>query len=267
MCASEVGRRRPSAGTARVERGRLGPGPHALRDARASASCATTRSSGGWRRDAPYAEWAGDGFSRLLVRRAPRGATRRPARAASWPTATRRRSWPWCSSPWPTTPTSRRSRWATTRRSPPLAGRPRPIAHYLRQRFAQVTNPPIDSLRERRVMSLRVLLGPRAPLLTEQRRRRPAARASTRSSSSPRRPCSTLRPRDQPVHDRHPVGHVRRSTTGPARPASRGRRDLPTGPRRGGRRRRHRDHRRRCRRGPAARRSRACWPAARCTSA
>ncbi len=46
---------------------------------------------------------------------------------------------------------------------PPLASRPRPIHHYLRQRFAQVTNPAIDHLRERLVMSLRTLLGPRAP--------------------------------------------------------------------------------------------------------
>ncbi len=50
---------------------------------------------------------------------------------------------------------------------PPLAGRPRPIHHYLRQRFAQVTNPPIDPLRERRVMSLDTVLGPRADLLSE----------------------------------------------------------------------------------------------------
>jgi glutamate synthase (ferredoxin) len=50
---------------------------------------------------------------------------------------------------------------------PHLAGRPRPLHHYLRQRFAQVTNPPIDSVRERRVMSLRTLLGPRQPILTE----------------------------------------------------------------------------------------------------
>ena len=48
---------------------------------------------------------------------------------------------------------------------PHLAGRPRPIHHYLRQRFAQVTNPPIDHLRERLVMSLRTLLGPRHPIL------------------------------------------------------------------------------------------------------
>ncbi|HEX2119392.1 MAG TPA: glutamate synthase large subunit [Acidimicrobiales bacterium] len=50
---------------------------------------------------------------------------------------------------------------------PHLAGRPRPIHHYLRQRFAQVTNPPIDHLRERLVMSLRTLLGPRHPILGE----------------------------------------------------------------------------------------------------
>ncbi len=50
---------------------------------------------------------------------------------------------------------------------PPLAGRPRPIHHYLRQRFAQVTNPAIDHLRERLVMSLRTLLGPRYPILSE----------------------------------------------------------------------------------------------------
>ena len=36
---------------------------------------------------------------------------------------------------------------------------------YLRQRFAQVTNPPIDSLRERSVMSLRVVLGARGTTL------------------------------------------------------------------------------------------------------
>jgi glutamate synthase domain-containing protein 2/glutamate synthase domain-containing protein 1/glutamate synthase domain-containing protein 3 len=50
---------------------------------------------------------------------------------------------------------------------PSLATRTRPIAHFLRQRFAQVTNPPIDPVRERRVMSLRTLLGPRAPLLLD----------------------------------------------------------------------------------------------------
>ncbi|MGC9974303.1 MAG: glutamate synthase large subunit, partial [Gaiellaceae bacterium] len=49
----------------------------------------------------------------------------------------------------------------------PLANRARPLPAYFKQRFAQVTNPPIDSLRERIVFSLKTLLGARAPLLTE----------------------------------------------------------------------------------------------------
>ena len=50
---------------------------------------------------------------------------------------------------------------------PPLAGRARPLYCYFRQRFAQVTNPPIDHLRERFTFSLATLLGGRAPLVVE----------------------------------------------------------------------------------------------------
>ncbi len=42
----------------------------------------------------------------------------------------------------------------------PLARSPRPVYNYLRQRFAQVTNPPIDSLRESCVVKLHTRLGP-----------------------------------------------------------------------------------------------------------
>jgi glutamate synthase (ferredoxin) len=51
---------------------------------------------------------------------------------------------------------------------PPLVAHGRPLFGFLKQRFAQVTNPPIDHLRERHVMSLRTRLGRRAPLLGEQ---------------------------------------------------------------------------------------------------
>ncbi len=50
----------------------------------------------------------------------------------------------------------------------PLANRARPLPAYFKQRFAQVTNPPLDHLRERIVFSLRTLLGARAPLLREE---------------------------------------------------------------------------------------------------
>ncbi|MDQ3044232.1 MAG: glutamate synthase large subunit, partial [Chloroflexota bacterium] len=49
-----------------------------------------------------------------------------------------------------------------------LSDLPRPLSAYFRQRFAQVTNPAIDSLRERRVMALDTFLGPRGnPLIGE----------------------------------------------------------------------------------------------------
>src|SRR5260221_3970181 len=47
----------------------------------------------------------------------------------------------------------------------PLGRTPRRIYGYLRQRFAQVTNPAIDPLREKAVMSLRTLIGPRVRTL------------------------------------------------------------------------------------------------------
>ena len=40
-----------------------------------------------------------------------------------------------------------------------LSNRYRPLSHYFRQNFSQVTNPPIDSLREYRVMSLKTRFG------------------------------------------------------------------------------------------------------------
>ncbi|MEX2542634.1 MAG: glutamate synthase large subunit [Trueperaceae bacterium] len=49
-----------------------------------------------------------------------------------------------------------------------LSEQPQQLYRYFKQRFAQVTNPPIDPLRERLVMSLATVLGPRASLLEEE---------------------------------------------------------------------------------------------------
>jgi glutamate synthase domain-containing protein 2/glutamate synthase domain-containing protein 1/glutamate synthase domain-containing protein 3 len=46
-----------------------------------------------------------------------------------------------------------------------LSNKPRGLGDYFRQRFAQVTNPPIDPIRERAVMALDTYLGPRDGLL------------------------------------------------------------------------------------------------------
>jgi glutamate synthase domain-containing protein 2/glutamate synthase domain-containing protein 1/glutamate synthase domain-containing protein 3 len=50
----------------------------------------------------------------------------------------------------------------------PLARSPRPVYAYFRQRFAQVTNPPTDSLREARVLQLHTRLGPWPHLLNKR---------------------------------------------------------------------------------------------------
>ncbi|MEX2134938.1 MAG: glutamate synthase central domain-containing protein, partial [Acidimicrobiia bacterium] len=49
-----------------------------------------------------------------------------------------------------------------------LAERPRRLTRYFHQMFAQVTNPPMDPIREHLVMSLRIQLGRRGPLLEDQ---------------------------------------------------------------------------------------------------
>ena len=56
--------------------------------------------------------------------------------------------------------------WSMGDDAPPafLSRLPRPLWDYCKQRFAQVTNPPIDPLRETHVMSLRVHLGEKAVL-------------------------------------------------------------------------------------------------------
>ena len=46
-----------------------------------------------------------------------------------------------------------------------LSDKSRPLYHYFRQLFAQVTNPPIDPIREEMVMSLTSIIGPRPNLL------------------------------------------------------------------------------------------------------
>ncbi len=50
----------------------------------------------------------------------------------------------------------------------PLSTWRRSLYNHFKQRFAQVTNPPIDHLRERHVFSIRTVLGPRDPVLWER---------------------------------------------------------------------------------------------------
>ncbi len=165
MCASEVGAV-DLAGHGSVEHGRLGPG-HMLWVSPEVGVMRNHEIKGRLAAAAPYAHWASAGLFRLRggepveeppddlrERQLAHGYTKEELAMVLKPMANDAYE--------PTFSMGDDSPLA------PLAGRARPVAHFLRQRFAQVTNPPIDSLRERRVMSLRVLLGRRAPLLSEQ---------------------------------------------------------------------------------------------------
>ena len=79
--------------------------------------------------------------------------------------------------------------WSMGDDTPPavLGRRSRSVAGYLRQAFAQVTNPPIDPERERLVMSLAIPLGPR-PALLDPRPRAPGRRSCSIRRSSGRPP-------------------------------------------------------------------------------
>lgn len=50
-----------------------------------------------------------------------------------------------------------------------LSTRPQPLYHYFKQLFAQVTNPPVDPIREEIIMNLNTYLGPEKNILEETR--------------------------------------------------------------------------------------------------
>ncbi len=163
VCASEAGVMDLPDGP--VRRGKLGPGEMiAVDPERGLEENAAVKRRLAAR--APYGDWLERGLVRgscgapvavpeqdLTPRQAAFGYTQEDLRAILRPTAAHAHE-----------PTS--SMGDDTALAP-LAGRARPLYSFFRQRFAQVTNPPIDHLRERFVFSLRTLLGGRSPILVE----------------------------------------------------------------------------------------------------
>jgi glutamate synthase (ferredoxin) len=182
VCASEVGAV-PVTGHGKVRRGRLGPGdmlcvdpdrldgdPAGNGTSSLGAAIQDDTTVKTWlARRAPYAAWARDGLlapplglavelpppAEELVRdQVAFGLTREEVAMVLKPMATDAKE--------PTFSMGDDVPFAA------VASRPRLMFNYLKQRFAQVTNPPIDHLRERLVMSLRTCLGPRQPILSER---------------------------------------------------------------------------------------------------
>ncbi len=166
-CASEAGAL-PLPEGVRIRRGRLGPGDMLVVDpAIGIEECASIERRLAHRR--PYARWL-----RASVRPVDQGVPVEPPAEDLTPRQVRvgftREDLLLLLRPSAATGHEPVSSMGDDTALPPLAGRARPVTSYLRQRFAQVTNPPIDHLRERSVMSLRTLLGARAPLHGEHPR-------------------------------------------------------------------------------------------------
>ena len=128
----------------------------------------------------PYQEWldAGHRRARRPARPARTSATRTAtSSAASSPSATRSRTRRSSSRRWPAPAARPSARWAPTRPSPCCPSGPGCCSTTSPSCFAQVTNPPLDAIREELVTSLGGTIGPEQNLLDPDRRA-PAARSS-----------------------------------------------------------------------------------------
>src|SRR5882672_2861171 len=170
VAGSESGLVDLSAGDV-VESGRLGPGELLVVDTRRKAVLRNAEAKREVARRRPYRRWAARGI-RLLrptaaVPDAP--AIPEPERIA------RQLAFGWSFEDLryvlePMGSAGQDAVWSMGDDTPipPLARVPPSLYAYLRQRFAQVTNPAIDPLRETLVMSLRMHLGRRGSLLADR---------------------------------------------------------------------------------------------------
>jgi glutamate synthase (ferredoxin) len=154
-----------------VESGRLGPGELLVVDTRRKAILRNADAKRDVARRRPYSRWAARGI-RLLR---PTAAVPDTPPAPEAERVARQRAFGWSFEDLryvlePMGTAGHDAVWSMGDDTPipPLARVPPGLYAYLRQRFAQVTNPAIDPLRETLVMSLRMHLGRRGSLLTDR---------------------------------------------------------------------------------------------------
>ena len=165
-CASEAGAI-PTRGHGRVRRTRIGPGQLLLVDPDRGGVIEDDAAKSHLAGRRPYGVWVADNLMHptpgapltrhtddVAARQVAAGFTKEELTVVLRPMATDTHE-----------PTSS---MGDDTAQPPLAANPRPVFSFLKQRFAQVTNPPIDHLRERHVMSVSTTMGRRSPLLHER---------------------------------------------------------------------------------------------------
>ena len=157
-----------------VEKGRLQPGKMFLVDLKQRRIVSDDEIKTTIAAQQPYGEWLNRNKLDLLyipdvaVRPEPRRT--RPGSGSSARTATRGKTSASSSRRWRRPARNRRAAWARTRPIAVLSDRPLPLFRYFKQQFAQVTNPPIDPIREDLVMSLVSCVGGEGNLLEETER-------------------------------------------------------------------------------------------------
>src|SRR6267143_543669 len=154
-----------------VESGRLGPGEVLVVDTRRKAILRDAQAKREVARRRPYSRWAARGI-RLLR---PTAAVPDTPPAAEPERVARQLAFGWSFEDLrytlePMGSAGQDAVWSMGDDPPipPLARVPPSLYAYLRQRFAQVTNPAIDPLRETLVMSLRMHIGRRGSLLADR---------------------------------------------------------------------------------------------------
>src|SRR5213594_884866 len=154
-----------------VESGRLGPGELLVVDTRRKAILRNAEAKREVARRRPYSRWAARGIRLLRATAAvpdtpPASEPERVARQIAF-------GWSFEDLRYVLEPMGSAGQDAVWSMGddtpiPPLARIPPGLYAYLRQRFAQVTNPAIDPLRETLVMSLRMHIGRRGSLLADR---------------------------------------------------------------------------------------------------
>jgi glutamate synthase (ferredoxin) len=154
-----------------IESGRLGPGDLLVVDTRRKAILRNTEAKREVARGRPYGRWAARGILPLRPTAAPPDTP--PLTHADLVARQLAFGWSFEDVRYVLEPMGAAGQDAVWSMGddtpiPPLARVPPALYAYVRQRFAQVTNPPIDPLRETLVMSLRMHLGRRSSLLADR---------------------------------------------------------------------------------------------------